>query len=85
MGWEPISEAEFFPLLADNEEHEFAIVLSGGVLSIKTIKKNKNGRYSIFNSIDSSTQYLTRTDLFRKPITNIGYALRRGSLVVHKE
>ena len=63
--------------IADGAEHDFAIMLNGGVFSRKGIQF-KSGTYRVFNYIDDTKQRLTGEQLFDASITNIGKAIKLG-------
>ena len=62
--------------------HEFAIVLSGGMGSRKTIYPTARG-YQLTNHIDDSEMSLTAKQLLDPKRTNIGEAMRKGAFIVY--
>jgi hypothetical protein len=70
--------------LIDSGKHDFYILLKGGLRSSKFIEYNdKTKKYYVFNEIDGSDEYFTETELFNQKLTNIGYALYKGSLYAY--
>jgi len=60
--------------------HDFAIMLAGGAISLKTIHLlDMPPRWRIRNEIDNTSQTLTDADLWTKP--HIGLALDRNALL----
>lgn len=68
-------------ILDDKESHDFYILLTGGIVSRKTVRKSTSVTYAITNHIDDSHQSLTEDELFDENITHIGIALKKGALI----
>jgi len=70
-------------ILADGKEHEFALMLAGGLcFSRKTIKLTKSGKYKITNHIDDTRQLLTAKQIMDSSYTNIGEGLTKRALLI---
>lgn len=65
----------------DDGNHDYAILLNGGVFSRKTITRTNRG-YSVLNSIDDTRQHFTPRTIMDESRTNIGKAMKVGALVV---
>lgn len=59
---------------------EYAILLTGGVISRKTITR-VGSKYRVENQIDGSVQRLTDRQLFEGRYSNIGKAMKKGAFV----
>jgi len=62
-------------VLADEQEHDFAIMLNGGIMSRKGIRFAE-GRYCVYNYIDDTKQRLTEQQLMDSYATNIGKSIK---------
>ena len=67
------------------KQTEFFILLNGGFHSSKHIELSRQGRFSIMNYIDSSSQTLSEKQLFDRTITNIGRAMTFGAFYCEGE
>jgi hypothetical protein len=61
-------------------QHEFKVMLNGGIYSRKTIRLLADGRFRILNHIDETVQKLSGRQLHTKSI--IGQAMKQGALIV---
>lgn len=61
--------------------HNFAIVLSGGIASRKTIETTDTG-YIVTSHIDNTTMRCTAKQLLDPKRSNIAEAMRKGAFVV---
>lgn len=60
---------------------EAAVLLNGGLKSVKIIEWNENKKmFFIINCIDDTKQKLTEKDIFNKSKTLIGKAIKKGAL-----
>lgn len=84
MGYIKIKDLLHLNKLINEGKHDFFILLNGGLRSSKFIEYNdKIKKYYVFNEIDDSDEYFTETELFNQKLTNIGYALYKGSLYAY--
>jgi len=77
----PLSGEEFRRILDDHEPHDFGIVLNFGLISRKTITLRKDGRFTVENHVDETTQILTSQEIQEEALTNIGKAIRKKALI----
>ena len=70
--------------LIEADNHDFIIVLNGGLGSHKTISLTKTDKFSVLNRIDESKQTISEKGLFNEKITNIGKAIKLGAFLVDK-
>ena len=77
---EKVSSVSHLRRLIKSGRNEFFLLLSGGlVVSRKTVRLQKDGRFAIVNHIDDTKQVLTEVELFTA--SNIGEAITKGAFV----
>ena len=79
---EPIkvqSIAHLKQILGDGENHDFFILLTGGLRSRKLISWGGSAFY-VLNLVDDEEQELSEAQLMDERYTNVGKAIGRGAL-----
>lgn len=76
----PLTVKQFNKILSDNKPHDFAIALSFGLYSVKTVTLFKNGVYKIYNHIDETTQKLAEYQIANGQYNNISKAIDKKAL-----
>ncbi len=73
-------------VLQDKKEHEFRVVLKGGLYSRKTIKSvykpDLINYFRVTNHIDNSKQLLNSQTIMDPEWTNIGEAMKKGAFIL---
>lgn len=64
-------------ILEDEQEHDFAIILNGGLYSRKGIRFGE-GHYYVYNYIDDTKQRLSAKQIMDESWTNIGLSMKLG-------
>lgn len=68
--------------LTAQKQYNYAMILNGGLYSLKTIRYiKKTGKYSITNHIDDSKQSLTGGQMMNVSLTHIGQAMSKRALI----
>jgi hypothetical protein len=61
-------------------QYDYAILLAGGaVRSSKNIETDGEGRFTVWNLIDDTQQFLTGRELYTQ--SNLGEARRKGAFI----